>query len=126
MTDKLASKVIKGINEVTLSPGASGAMSRSAEVGGGYPCKSCGLHLPKYPGRYPAHCPKCGAKYAESVIKENKLYDELYQEAETVLQDNPGISLEYFKDFMQQIYAGNLSDNDMKLVAQIYSEITGN
>lgn len=24
-------------------------------------CSSCGLNIPKYPGRYPSSCPECGS-----------------------------------------------------------------
>lgn len=44
----------------SLTPGAARALSSE----GGCTCPSCGFTLPKYPGRYPAHCPACSAAFA--------------------------------------------------------------
>lgn len=33
-------------------------------------CASCGLTVPRYPGRYPSKCPECGAELME--LKKDK------------------------------------------------------
>lgn len=40
-------------------------------------CKKCGFVLPKYPGRYPSHCPVCGSKRDEALKAPSIRQDNL-------------------------------------------------
>lgn len=47
-----------------FTPGAMRALSK---LGGRVPCANCGFALPRYPGRYPKHCPQCDVEMSTAV-----------------------------------------------------------
>lgn len=47
-----------------LTPGAARAITK---LGGRAPCRVCGFSLPKYPGRYPKHCPQCDTPIVDAI-----------------------------------------------------------
>jgi len=62
--DKLIDQVVKGSDpvEVIEANVTKGMANTYKKSGHSLVCKSCGLHVPKYPGRYPVSCPNCGGK----------------------------------------------------------------
>ncbi len=52
-------KVSDVLDEVKITKGMANAGSQHLA------CKSCGLKIPRYPGRYPKKCPDCGGEIAQ-------------------------------------------------------------
>jgi len=68
--------------KVNVTPGMARAMS------GKFVCPSCGVRVPRYPGRYPSKCPACGASLVpDGRAKTESAASNLIEAIDSFLRD---------------------------------------